>query len=233
MNGRPFEEQVAGVAALNEPLRRRLYELVASHDGPVSRDEAATALGIPRSVAAFHLDKLADAGLCEVEFRRTLTRSGPGAGRPAKFYCRSARPVEVSVPPRRYQLAARLLAEAMVQADAGQQPVADSLRQVAQEFGASLGQEANRRAGRRPTRDDLVGAVVEVLAEHGYEPRREGRRVLLSNCPFDELAREHTDLVCSMNCDLLAGLADGTQPRRLQARLEPSAARCCVVLDVI
>jgi predicted ArsR family transcriptional regulator len=72
-----------------------------------------------------------------------------------------------------------------------------------------------------------------VLAEHGYEPRREGRRILLGNCPFDDLARGHTGLVCGMNCDLFGGLAEGTQPRRLQARLDPSAARCCVVLDVI
>ena len=232
MDGESFEERVAAVATLHEPLRRRLYELVAGRDEPVSRDEAAAALGVARSVAAFHLDKLAEAGLCDVEFRRTSERSGPGAGRPAKLYRRSALAREVSVPARRYDVAGHLLAQAMGRAGARQEPAADSLHDVAREFGESLGQEARRRAGRRPTRPQVLDAVVEVLAEHGYEPRRDGRTVVLRNCPFHDLAAEHTDLVCGMNRDLLDGLTQGAQAPRIRARLDPASDRCCVVLDV-
>lgn len=223
---------MAGIAALHEPLRRRVYELVASRDQPVSRDDVAAALGVARSVAAFHLDKLAEAGLCEVEFRRTSGRTGPGAGRPAKLYRRSPLALEVSVPARHYEVAAGLLAQAMTRTTDRREPVAESLQQVAQEFGQSLGQEARRRAGTRPTREDVVTAVLDVLAEHGYEPRREGRRVVLRNCPFHDLAREHTDLVCGMNRDLLDGLTQGARASRVHARLDPSPERCCVVLDV-
>jgi hypothetical protein len=63
-----------------------------------------------------HLDKLAEAGLLEVRFERRSGRSGPGAGRSAKIYLRSARPLEVALPARNYQLIAELLADA-VQAD--------------------------------------------------------------------------------------------------------------------
>ncbi|MDT7792086.1 MAG: hypothetical protein QOD59_1522, partial [Mycobacterium sp.] len=38
--------QISAVAALDEPSRRRLYEYVVRQPDPVSRDEAAAALGL-------------------------------------------------------------------------------------------------------------------------------------------------------------------------------------------
>lgn len=59
----------------------------------MSRAEAADAVGVARTLAAFHLGKLVDAGLLEVAHRRLTGRSGPGAGRPAKVggdrFCRA------------------------------------------------------------------------------------------------------------------------------------------------
>jgi len=48
-------------------------------------------------LAAFHLDKLLEQGLLDVEFRRISGRAGPGAGRPAKLYRLSARQLEVTL----------------------------------------------------------------------------------------------------------------------------------------
>src|SRR6266545_876983 len=98
-----FDAQVAGVAALDEPVRRALYRYVVAQPGLVSRDQAAEGTGVPRHVAKFHLDKLEDDGLLEVEFRRPAGRGGPGAGRPAKLYRRSPRELAVSLPERRYE----------------------------------------------------------------------------------------------------------------------------------
>src|SRR6266545_3639861 len=101
-----FDAQVAGVAALDEPVRRALYRYGVAQPGLVSRDQAAEGTGVPRHVAKFHLDKLAEGGLLEVEFRRPAGRGGPGAGRPTKLYRRSSRelwvrrPVAVSGPVR-------------------------------------------------------------------------------------------------------------------------------------
>src|SRR5918911_20308 len=53
-----------------------------------------------RDLAAFHLDKLVEAGLLEASFRRLGERRGPGAGRPAKLYRRGAGEVAASLPPR-------------------------------------------------------------------------------------------------------------------------------------
>jgi len=68
-------------------------------------------VGVDRSLAAFHLDKLVERGLLEATYRRLSGRTGPGSGRPSKLYRRSARQHELTLPPRRYELAARLLVE--------------------------------------------------------------------------------------------------------------------------
>ena len=105
-------DDLAPLAALAEPVRRRLYDFVAGAVEPVDRDEAAAGVGIARPLAAFHLDRLASAGLLDVVYRRRSGRTGPGAGRPAKFYLRAAgREFGVSLPPRAYDLAAEILAE--------------------------------------------------------------------------------------------------------------------------
>src|SRR5213078_316592 len=107
---RPTKEAAVGaIALLDEPRRRALYEYVTSRPEPVGRDEAATALGIGRELAAFHLDRLAAAGLLDVEYRRLGERRGPGAGRPAKLYRRSARELSVSLPARDYERLAQML----------------------------------------------------------------------------------------------------------------------------
>ncbi len=224
-----FGERVSGIALLDQPLRRALYDLLAADGGWVGRDAAADALGMPRSVAAFHLDKLAEAGFAEVSYERPAGRGGPGAGRPAKRYRRSAKEVAVSVPERHYDLAGALLADAVVDAEATQRPVADALRAAARAAGAALGEEVRAGLPARRSRATTRQAVTAALERLGYEPRPAGADVVLANCPFHTLARRHPALVCGMNLDLLAGLA-GALDERVQARLEPEAGLCCVRL---
>ena len=226
-----FAEQVAGVAALAEPVRRDLYRYVVAQADAVSRDQAGAGIGVPRHTAKFHLDRLVDEGLLDTEFRRLTGRQGPGAGRPTKLYRRSGREVSVTVPERRYDLAGQLMASAIEESARDGVPVRQSLHRVAAALGARLGAEARATSGRRPSRDTLVEAACTVLERHGYEPRREDRRVTLSNCPFHALATEHTELVCEMNLALVSAVAEHGADERLAARLDPADGRCCVVLD--
>src|SRR5688572_8768019 len=116
MTSKDFDEQVVSIAALAEPVRRALYRYVISQPEPVSRERAAAGVGVAHHVAKFHLDKLNDDGLLDVEYRRPPGRSGPGAGRPTKLYRRSSNDISVSVPARRYDLAGDVLAEAITTA---------------------------------------------------------------------------------------------------------------------
>jgi predicted ArsR family transcriptional regulator len=217
--------QVSAVAALAEPTRRRLYEHVVRQPRPVGRDDVAEAVGVPRATTAFHLDRLVADGLLDVHFERRTGRTGPGAGRPAKLYRRSDTAVDVSLPERRYDLAGELLASALDEADrSGERPRA-ALERRAREKGRELG-EAARSAG-----SDGRDAVLRALEEHGFEPRPDGRDVVLANCPFHALAREHTELVCGMNLQLLDGVLEGVPASGLTARLRPAPGSCCVRLE--
>jgi predicted ArsR family transcriptional regulator len=225
-----FADRIAGVASLAEPQRRALYRFIVDRGDAVSKDEAAAAMGVARTVAAFHLDRLVADGLLTTEFRRLTGRQGPGAGRPAKLYRRATGEVSVSLPARQYDLAARLLAAAVSQATRTGTPVADALTEGATAQGRRLGERARDVAGKRPSRRALVDASLAVLAEEGYEPRADGTDVVLANCPFHGLVDEQRELVCGMNHDLLCGMAAAVGDDVLSARLEPTEGNCCVRL---
>jgi Predicted transcriptional regulator len=225
-----FDARVSGIAALGEPVRRALYRYVVAQPDPVNRDQAAEGSGVARHVAKFHLDKLVDDGLLEVEYRRLSGRRGPGAGRPAKFYRRSSRELTVSLPERHYELAGRLLARAIIDADRDGAPVGDALRDAARDTGRGLGQKARQKAGARASRSALLAATTDVLSECGYEPRSDATGMTLVNCPFHALAQEYTELVCGMNLELMNGLVDGLERSALEPFLDPAPGRCCVRL---
>jgi predicted ArsR family transcriptional regulator len=202
-------DDLARLAVLDDPVRRRLYEYVRGSAEPVGREEAAEAVGISRSLAAYHLDKLAEQDLLTTTYRRPEGRGGPGAGRPAKLYAAEGE-VSVSVPSRDYELAAELLAEAA-------------------ETGAALNAVA-ARAGRRLGGSSRT-SVREALEARGYEPfEDEEGAIRMRNCPFHRLAERHRDVVCGMNQAYLAGLLEGLDRGDAAAELDPEPGRCCVVI---
>jgi predicted ArsR family transcriptional regulator len=211
---------LASLSSLDDPVRCRLYEVVRERTEPVGRDEAAAAAGVGRALAAYHLDKLVEAELLTASYQRPPGRSGPGAGRPAKLYSRSDREFTVTVPPREYELAARLLIQAVESDPSGQSRAA--LRDAARRFGAELSCRFQRG-----------NASLEVaLARHGYEPQRGKDGVIrLRNCPFRQLAEHHKDVVCGMNLGLIEGIVAGLGGDGLRAVLDPRPGHCCVAID--
>jgi predicted ArsR family transcriptional regulator len=227
-----FDVEVASIAALGEPLRRRLYRFVVSQAAPVSRDEAAAGTDVPRHVAKFHLDKLESDGLLEAEYRRPPGRGGPGAGRPAKLYRRAGRDIAISLPSRRYDLPARVMAQAITSASANGAQLRDTLSHAAREAGQALGREARETLGTRRGSAAAINAITHVLETNGYEPHREGNAITLANCPFHSLSRDYTDLVCGINLDLIEGLVQAIGTDALQPALTPAPDRCCVSFAV-
>ena len=209
--------QLRPIGSLDDDTRRRLYELVVAADQPVSRDTASRELEIDRSLAAYHLDRMANEGLLDVSFARPEGRGGPGAGRPAKHYERSSTEIAVSLPPRDYRLAAEILARAVEEDTSGQ------LRRAVETAAARIG--AEDVAG--SSTDDLV----EVLRDQGFEPYHDEGVVRLRNCPFHRLAQDHTDLVCGMNLAMLTGVLEELDASA-SAHLDPAPGRCCVAFVV-
>jgi len=208
--------RAAALGALGDPVRRRVYDVVAREQDAVGRDAAAAAAGLPRSTAAFHLDRLVEAGLLSVEYRRLSGRTGPGAGRPAKLYRATDRELVGSIPERHYELAGELLAAAAERADRDEIPMREAVPAQARELGSRIGAEC--------------ATLEAALTACGYDPAADERGgVLLKNCPFHALAARHTDLVCGANLALVQGIVEGAKDARTP-HLIPREGHCCVEL---
>ncbi|MEO7121584.1 MAG: helix-turn-helix domain-containing protein [Lacisediminihabitans sp.] len=208
-------KQLSALAAISDPVRRSLFDFVGGASDAVSRDQAASALDMPRATAAFHLDRLVDEGVLEVEFKRLSGKTGPGSGRPSKLYKLAQQDLEVSIPQRHYELAGELLASAVEEADRSGAPVRTVLSRVATETGRKIGAEA--------------GSLQVALENTGYEPCDDSNGgMILTNCPFHRLAASHTDVICHANLGLLQGVADGAQDSEHEIIFDPSANHCCV-----
>ena len=213
----------SAIGSLADPVRRRLYAFVAGRDDGVGREEAAREVGVATHTARFHLDKLVEEGLLSVDHRRLSGRTGPGAGRPAKVYRRSDAEVAVSLPGREYDLVGHVFAAAVERSLDGA-PLTDALADEAWAAGRRDGTSYDGKGGE-------LERSAEVLAERGFEPSRVGDGLVLRNCPFDALAREHTALVCGVNHDYVGGVLDGLGCHHTAARLDPGPDRCCVRVE--
>lgn len=222
------ESQLRAAAALAYPLRSALYRYICAAGREVGRDEAARAVGAGRERVAVQLDKLAEAGLLEVSFRRLSGRRGPGAGRPSKLYRPTALQIDISVPPRRYGVAAHVFAGALQAAHVPQSAVDRS----AWEFGNTLGEEAARAVGGRTSRRKTVAALEALAEESGFQPVLSARRMSLTNCPFRSLVESRGPLACRMNLSLFQGMLAGlgAQGMEASALTGPRESGCCVTV---
>ncbi len=239
-------EELAALATLSEPQRARIYELLAAAEQPRSRQQIAETLGLGRTLVAFHLDKLEQAGLV-----RPVT--GPAAtgrrGRPAQLYQVTGRELSATLPPRRYGLLAEILVEA-AREQRPPEPLQEAAVRVAARRGHRLAAgHAPSDSAAAPTdptgpatghtstgppaeRTDPVRHLHVLLTRLGYEPTRRDDDVLLTNCPFQRLRMLDTDLVCSINAALARGYLEGLGiADRFTARLRPCPSNCCVVLE--
>jgi predicted ArsR family transcriptional regulator len=204
----------SAVSTLVDASRRALYDYVRRQDHPVAREEAAEATAMSRGLAAFHLDKLVDAGLLTARYEAPAGQPR-GRGRAPKVYEAVGDGLAVTIPERHYEVMADILAEAV---DEEQLSARDSAQQVAGRRGHEIG--ARMRG---------VG-LLDALAGLGFEPEVTGGVVRLHNCPFHALSARHTELVCGLNLRLITGLLDGLE-EIAEARLSPRPGACCVELE--
>ncbi|MFB8369750.1 helix-turn-helix transcriptional regulator [Pseudarthrobacter sp. NPDC055928] len=210
----PWAQRLTAVASLGDAKRRDLYDYVSSSTAAVGRDAAAEALGMARSTASFHLDKLVEDGLLAVEFHKPAGKTGPGSGRPAKMYRAVIGEVGASVPDRNYDLAGELLATAIEEA-------AQSGTEVRQVLLTSSYQRGKELA----SGDSTLEAF---LVNQGYAPRSDGQGgFVLPNCPFHRLSARHPGVVCAMNGAFLRGAAAGCGEAEKRITGNQTAGQCC------
>ena len=220
----PAGEDFHALAVLAEPQRARIYAHLIATSEPRTQQEISQALGIGRTLVAFHLDKLQRAGLVH-----PVRGDGPpvGRGRPPQRYAASDKELIATMPPRRYELVAEVLVRA-----AGEQLPGEPLQVAATRVARRHGVELAHTEGVGTQRRGRWGSLIHLLTRLGYEPREEGDTVVLANCPFQRLRAVDTDLMCSINVALSNGYLEGLSMRDgVTARLRPCPASCCVVLE--
>jgi predicted ArsR family transcriptional regulator len=218
---------IAAVAALADDLRRRMYAFIRDTGEPVTRDQAAAEVGISRKLAAFHLDKLVDAGLLQAGAARGLRR----AGRAAKTYQPTDRVLQINIPPRQHAFLAEILLDSVLDSGAHAN-VRQVVLDTAAERGRRLG-EVERRQGRpgRLGAERTLSLARSFLVRLGFEPAQTvPGHLVLRNCPFQPLADRSTELVCGINHAFLAGFLEGLGTSSAVAVLEPQPGACCVEL---
>ena len=223
---------IVAVAALEDDLRRGMYEFIRTARTPVTREQAAAAVGISRKLAAFHLDKLVAAGLLRSHYEpagglRTV-------GRNPKRYQPVDADIRVTIPQRQHDVLAAILIDAVL-TERRDETARQAAMRVARERGRSVGavERAQLRQGRLGAERALT--ISEgFLKGQGYEPERVSPGcVALRNCPFHPLAGHAPDLVCGLNRAFLDGVLTGLDAPTVEAVLEPRAGECCVELRAV
>jgi len=213
---------LATSALLVDAVRRRIFRYVRRARRPVTRDEAAASARVSRNLAAFHLDKLVEAGLLHAGRQAATDRAG--VGRKRKVYGPGPVEVHLDVPRRQHALLASVLVETLA-AEEGDGRVRRTAAEAATRRGRDLGHAARAEAA------GLRGllAVEVVLDRLGFEPYEvEPSGLRLGNCPFQPLAGDAPELVCGLSHALIAGLLSGIESDTVAAVLAPRPGECCV-----
>jgi predicted ArsR family transcriptional regulator len=224
-----MDAAIRAVAALDDELRHGMYTFARAAGRPVTRDEAAAAVGISRKLAAFHLDKLVAAGLLRTRYQPAGEQRK--VGRAPRVYEPVDTDIRVTIPQREYDVLAGILLDAVL-TEGPDETARESALRAAGLRGEELG--AAERERTRPGRLGAERALTTaegVLARYGFEPSRpEPTCVRLRNCPFHPLTAQAPDLVCGINQAFLAGFLTGLRAGPLRAVLAPKAGECCVEL---
>jgi predicted ArsR family transcriptional regulator len=225
----PAEAAIRALAALEDDLRHGMYEFIRTARRPVTREQAAEAVGISRKLAAFHLDKLVEAGLLRSDYQPVggLRK----VGRTPKVYQPVDADIRISIPERQPDVLASILMEAVLTERADETARLAAMR-VAHERGQRAA--ATERGQLRPGRLGAERALTlseGLLKRHGYDPDRVSPVcVALRNCPFHPLAGQEPELVCGLNHAFLTGFLAGLDAPTVEAVLEPRPGECCVEL---
>lgn len=187
--------------ALADPTRRHLLRLLDDAERPMEVAELADQIGRHQNTVRDHLELLRQAGLVT---RSAEDRSRPG--RPKMLYEPTTR--QTRTPGTEgYRFLAEVLAGYM-------KAHLDDAGAAAEDAGRAWGRYMvdGPEPFARLDSSEVVTQIVTTLAELGFAPEEqeeEGRfNVKLHDCPFRDVARSHTEVVCSVHLGIMKGMAE-------------------------
>lgn len=204
--------------------------LVALQQHGEAQPVAAVAreVGLHVNTVRAHLEALVAGGLAERVSERRTSR-----GRPRVLYLALGRPEDDEV---RERLAQELVGGFGVQVDsvaaaaqaAGRRWAAD-LQDVSADPGSPDGRAVGPDDGARQ-----IAALGRHLVRMGFdpEPDPDAEVVRLRRCPFEQLARQRTEVVCAVHLGLASGILEQVGGPLRADRLEPFVAPSLCLLHL-
>ena len=198
MSDEPLAEIDRTVSALQDPTRRRILLDFYVHQPEWTTSEVAAAVGVHRTVAHAHLERLVALGYLIPSQRRGTT------GKPAKLYRLTERQIELSYPIRRFARLAALLGQALRESPDG----IGAAREAGRGHGASLVTKPARSAE----------SVLHELIPLGAEYVLSDGDIVARNCIFRQACEQAQDIVCELHAGILEG---ALRKAGLDLRTEP------------
>ena len=202
-----MEQTLKITNVLSDPTRYYIYQYITKRHREVTVQEIADNFNIHPNVARLHLSKLEDVNMLSSETKKT----GKG-GRPSRLYRLSEDVIQLHFPFRDYMLLSKVAIETMMSlGEEGRK----ALFLTGKRFGAELiEQELARQGlpGDALSFDEKLSILKNASSLAGFYPEFEASGdqtkiyFQIFNCPFKEVALEHTEAVCSMHHEFLKGM---------------------------
>ena len=202
--------------------RVAVLEALRVNAGSLDVQTIAEQVGLHTNTVRAHLDQLIEAGLVESAVQERTT-----PGRPRLLFRATETPGDG--PQDSYKVLAEVLASAISQGE----PAPGA---VAAKAGRLWGQHLEQQGGANAEPVDSSQAtdrIVALLDDIGFAPRIADSHnatadaagaatvIEVNRCPFYDIARGHTEVVCAVHLGLIQGALDQMQAPPLTVRLEP------------
>jgi predicted ArsR family transcriptional regulator len=197
------------LSAAGDPDLRSALAFVRGEDHSVTADELASGEGIHRNVARARLERLAGAGLVEIDLVRA------GVGRPAKTYRPAPELESIEFPAHHTSALVALLAEGR-----------SDLKDVGVAFGRRLASAAGLQRGRRSLEDVCAG-----LRRLGFQAAVEGDVIVTPTCPLRPIVAAEPQ-VAGLDEGMWTGLVGAPATCCVEGCLDPkSPCRIRVLIE--
>lgn len=191
---------------LSDPTRYYIYQYITKRHKDVTVQEIADHFEIHPNVARLHLSKLEDVNMLASETKKT----GKG-GRPSRLYRLSDDVIQLNFPFRDYQLLSKIAIETMIS-------LGEEGKRVLYATGKKFGSELIEREMSKTHHNDSLNfdQKMDILKDAatvaGFYPEFDVNETStkiyfqIYNCPFKEVAAEHTEEVCTTHYEFLKGM---------------------------
>jgi len=202
-----MEQTLKITNVLSDPTRYYIYQYITKRHQEVTVQEVADNFNIHPNVARLHLSKLEDVNMLASETKKT----GKG-GRPSRLYRLSEGVIQLHFPYRDYMLLSRVAIQTMLSlGEEGKK----ALYLTGKRFGTEvIEQEMAKKqlVGVEIDFEQKLAILKNAATLAGFDPEFEvnGEQTKIFfqifNCPFKEVAAEHSETVCSMHHEFLKGM---------------------------